>query len=127
MLAAKRIDLTVLGPRSIYLDYSLGWLARVIEYGLAAFCRQEFGPQLEMHFGFEAFAPDFKWPGADPDELPGYFQSRCVYTWPGTETKAASRVRMQALPSVSVSSRESSKPVSRISISNVRIGRHTDA
>jgi hypothetical protein len=106
VLAAKRIDLKVLGPSSVYLGYNIGWLARAIEQGLVAVCREEFGPRLEMHFGFEAFAPDFRWPGCDPDTLPGYLDSRCAYAWPfqvPDQSKSVSRARVQTLPSVSVS------------------------
>jgi hypothetical protein len=81
VLAANRIDLKVLGPQSFYLGYRFDWLAEAVNKGLQLFCAERFGSELVMHFFFEAFPSEFRWPGIDERELPRYMNERRAYDW----------------------------------------------
>lgn len=81
MLAANRIDSKVLGPQSFYLGYRFDWLTEAINEALRPFCDERFGSELVMHFFFEAFPSEFRWPGSDERELPRYMSERRAYDW----------------------------------------------
>lgn len=79
LLAATRVDLKVLGPRSVYSSYRLDWVADAIDHGILAFSKERFGTSLELRFGFESFPPEFKWPGTYARELPRMLDRRAPY------------------------------------------------
>lgn len=77
---ARRIDLKVLAPQSVYSNYRLGWLAQTLDQGLQQFSKKKFSGALDMRFQFEVFPPEFVWPGAPVSSIPDMLTPRSGYT-----------------------------------------------
>lgn len=76
LLAARRIDLKVLAPESVYAGYRLAWLGEALDRGLQEFSQRRFAPTLLMRFCFEVFPSEFRWPDADRARLRHMFTAR---------------------------------------------------
>lgn len=81
ILQAHRIDLKVLAPKEVYQGYSLKWLESSLDAGFREFSNRHFADALELHFSFESFSEDFKWPGTPDDKLHGFLERRSANVW----------------------------------------------
>jgi hypothetical protein len=81
VLDARRVDLKVLAPREVYAGYRLKLLETSLHTGFQDLSRRRFGGGWEMHFLFESFPDDFRWPGTPAYELPKFLARRTHVTW----------------------------------------------